>query len=268
MSRFATGAAATFSLAIFKRRKIGVQMFVRSSKLLHPIPTPLDHEHHWLLHFYLLSIAFCLAFGFGNPLHAAERSNPIEIHASRVGDCEKNGMMNPGIVSDIQSIPAQHSKFCAIILSVPQLIVDWLENGSKVYEYRKTHPADPISHIIFYNTTTKRLHGFATVRETLFGPPKLIVDQTWRESGTSAENLMEYFGPDRPIGYATRIEAFSVLHSQTTLAEMRQLDPGFQAPQGYVFLERFPNLHALVKAQIIAATPLLRQLQRQRLHPH
>ncbi len=166
------------------------------------------------------------------------------------GVCETQGpvsLTQPGV---LQSIPGRSDgQFCAIVLSVPQVIIDWLVSGSKTWEYRKSHPADPVSHIVFYNTTTRELFGIAEISHTLGGPPTEIVNTTWTESGTSADALLGYYG-DRPVGFATKLLSMTPFQKRISLTEARQLDAAFSPPPGYLFLDRFPNLNSAIRQRL------------------
>lgn len=185
-----------------------------------------------------------------NPNESSGNRPPPSDPKSLSGVCETQGSINLAQPGALQSIPSRsNGEFCAIVLSVPQVIIDWLVSGSKTWEYRKSHPADPVSHIVFYNTTTRELFGIAEVSHTLGGPPVDIVNKTWTESGTTADVLLGYYG-DRPVGFATKILSMTPFQKKIPLAEARQLDASFSPPPGYLFLDRFPSLNSAIRQRI------------------
>jgi hypothetical protein len=205
------------------------------------------------------SVLALVLFAFTACAPLKESRNPNENNGTRnnnsdpktmSGVCETQGPIALAQPGSLTSIPGRSDgQFCAIVLSVPQVIIDWLVSGSKTWEYRKSHPADPVSHIVFYNTTTRELFGIAEISHTVGGPPSEIVRTTWTESGTSADALLGYYG-DRPVGFATKLVSMTAFQQKISLTEARQLDAAFSPPPGYLFLDRFPNLNAAIRQRL------------------
>ncbi|MBK7889455.1 MAG: hypothetical protein IPJ84_00975 [Bdellovibrionales bacterium] len=160
--------------------------------------------------------------------------------------CEQGGPMNVLKPDVVFSVAPRTDHFCALILAIMPEYLGWIENGSKSFEYRKVHPSDHISHIVFFNNGTNELYGIAEVVTTLVGPPQLIAEQTASRSGTNVDGLMGYFGT-RPVGFATEIRNFKKFDKPITLDAARNLDPSFKRPFGYVFLDRHPILNAEIE---------------------
>ena len=168
--------------------------------------------------------------------------------------CEKSGAFQPALPIQLGELPATTGKkFCPVIMRVPQDIVDWLEQGVKHYEYRKVFPTDPISHIVYFNTTTGKLVGYAPVGKTLVGPPRTISEMTWQKSGATLDELMGYFGETRPYGYATELKSYIKFKTEISGDDIRaKMDPDFQDPPKYTFVSRFPKLERFLKTKLKA----------------
>jgi hypothetical protein len=180
---------------------------------------------------------------------------------NRIRRCQTQGLYDGGQPTSITVLPAKQDQFCPIILSIKNEYIDWIESGAKTNEYRKRLPADAFSHVVFFNTDTRRIQGFAVVNEVWVGPPQMIADQTWPKSGTDAAGLIEYFGVNRPFGFAILMAGYQnfasrfgdSVASKLSLSSVHELEPTFAAPPSYDFLEKYPQLemrlHDLMVAQ-------------------
>lgn len=163
--------------------------------------------------------------------------------------CEQGGPMNVLKPDVMFSVAPRTDHFCALILAIMPEYLGWIEDGAKSFEYRKVHPSDPISHIVFFNNGTNELYGIAEVVTTLVGPPQIIAEQTALRSGTTVDGLMSYFGT-RPVGFATEIRNFKKFAKPLTVDAARALDPSFKRPFGYVFLDRHPILNSEIEKRL------------------
>ncbi|MBN8540556.1 MAG: hypothetical protein J0L82_09235 [Deltaproteobacteria bacterium] len=159
------------------------------------------------------------------------------------------GPEGPTRKTELLRIAPRKDRFCAIVLSIDPTFLGWLNSGDKSFEYRKSHPGDEISHIIFFDNKALTLVAVADVVETIAGDPLEISELTWRRSGTTVDGLMSYFG-DRPVGFATELKNFRSLPSPISLAAARTLDPKFQRPYGYLFVDRHPKINDAIMAQL------------------
>jgi predicted transcriptional regulator len=159
------------------------------------------------------------------------------------------GADSPTGKTKLLRIVPRNDRFCAIVLSIDPTFLGWLNAGDKSFEYRKNHPSDKISHIIFFDNKALSLVAIADVVETVAGDPLEISELTWRRSGTTVDGLMSYFG-DRPVGFATELKNFRALPNPISLAAARTLDPKFQRPYGYLFVDRHPKINDAIMAQL------------------
>lgn len=173
-------------------------------------------------------------------LGCEEISGPLKI---------PTGAESPSGKTELVRISPRKNRFCAIVLAIDPTFLGWLNAGDKSFEYRKSHPNDEISHIIFFDNKALTMVAVAEVVETLGGDPLEISELTWRRSGTTVEGLMSYFG-DRPVGFAIELKNFRMLPSPISLAAARTLDPKFQRPFGYLFIDRHPKINEAIMSQL------------------
>jgi predicted transcriptional regulator len=175
---------------------------------------------------------------------------------TRSRNCENSGPMKIPVGADsptgrteLHRVGARTDAFCAVVLSIDPTFLGWLESGEKSFEYRKSFPADLVSHIIFFDNRAQSLVAVAEVVEVLAGDPLDISNRTWTRSGTTVDGLMSYFG-DRPIGFAIELKNYRSLPAPITLTAARAADPKFQRPYGYLFTERHPKIDDALMMQI------------------
>jgi len=159
------------------------------------------------------------------------------------------GADSPTGKTELLRIAPRKDRFCAIVLSIDPTFLGWLYAGDKSFEYRKSHPSDKVSHIVFFDNKALTMAAVADVVETLAGDPLEISEITWRRSGTTVDGLMSYFG-DRPVGFATELKNFRALPNPISIAAARTLDPKFQRPYGYLFVDRHPKLNDAIMSQL------------------
>lgn len=193
--------------------------------------------------------------GGANSANGGKRKQDTEQghEMSATSDCEVNPPITLADPSVVTTLPNRTDKFCAIMLAIMPEYLGWIETGAKSFEFRKAHPSDPISHIVFYKNQADELYGIAEVVQSFGGDPKLVVDQTWRFSGTTEAGLMSYFGA-LPVGFAIEIRNFQAFKNPIPLDEAKKIDPTFRKPSGYVFLERYPKLNNEIEKLIAPAT--------------
>lgn len=190
-----------------------------------------------------------------SPSSAPDAQEDAPIGTRNIG-CENSGPMkfptgsdSPTGKTELHRVPSRKDNFCAVVLSIDPTFLGWLNSGDKSFEYRKSFPADPVSHIIFFDNRAQSLVAVAEVVEVLGGDPLEISNLTWTRSGTTVDGLMSYFG-DRAAGFAIELKNFRSLPAPITLAAARAIDPKFQRPYGYLFTERHPKIDEALLKQI------------------
>lgn len=167
-------------------------------------------------------------------------------------DEDKKSKAEPVVVRPEQSKleviqAAPKGEYRALVLSIYGVVIEWYEAKTKWFEYRKAFPKQPISHLVFYNTATHEIMGYAPIVQTLVGDPEEIVRETGHRSGTEPENLLEYYKGYKK-GYATEVKYFSRLPEPLSLQQAKEL--GFNPSPNYQLAEYFPKLNEYLKAQI------------------
>ncbi len=162
-------------------------------------------------------------------------------------NCETSGPLQ--LIADadgryaLTQIAPRADHFCAIILPIDGASLDLISTRTKVYDYRRNHPSDRISHVVFFNNLTLELTAIAEVVETIAGTPQDLARVTWLHSGSSLEGVLTYFR-GRDYGFAIELAGFEVFTSPLSLADARTLDSKFQRPYTYLFLDRHPVIAA------------------------
>lgn len=141
---------------------------------------------------------------------------------------------------DLEFIPPSQQKSIHLLTIYDEVMTIYLCRN-KEFEFRKNFPTQSLSHILFYNSGKNQIVAYAKIRGTLKGPVDSVIDQTFARSGVKAERLKEYYG-NYKIAFATEVEDFIVLNQPVDLLMAQRLDPDFKKPQGFVALERYPNL--------------------------
>lgn len=200
-------------------------------------------------------IATSVACAPRSPNSGPESQDDAPIGTRNVG-CENSGPLkiptgaeSPTGKTELHRLPGRKDAFCAVVLSIDPTFLGWLSSGDKSFEYRKSFPADLVSHIIFFDNRAQSLVAVAEVVEVLGGDPLEISNLTWTRSGTTVDGLMSYFG-NRPVGFAIELKKFRSLPAPITLSAARAVDPKFQRPYGYLFTERHPKIDEALRKQI------------------
>ncbi|MEN0060205.1 MAG: hypothetical protein AAGB31_15305, partial [Bdellovibrio sp.] len=144
----------------------------------------------------LLSCCFFVGCGASSGSHWQEKTKPSP----------PSVVIKEAEISEIKYIPKGEVPR-AYLLSIYDEVIDIYLAGKKFYEYRKSFPRDPVTHIVFFNTKTQSLIGYAKIVETLMGPTDDVITKTVHRSGVSAKALKGYYG-DKKIAFATEVEGF------------------------------------------------------------
>jgi predicted transcriptional regulator len=97
--------------------------------------------------------------------------------------------------------------------------------------------------VFLYETNgERRISGHFTVRQIVIGPPELVWDHTGTR-GTTRERFFEYF-KDSETAIAYEIAKAVEYEKPMSLEEISELEPSFDVPQTFLYLDRFPKLKA------------------------
>lgn len=167
--------------------------------------------------------------------------------------CETNGplVLKPDAEKHflLETIPPRAEQTCAIVVPIDPRSLNLMAIGSKLYDYRRGFPTDLISHVVFFNTVTREIAAVAEVVDTIAGGAYDVANATWADSGTSLNGARNSFG-GQPYGFAIRLKNLRHLTTPLSLEDARTLDPKFQRPFGYLFLDRHPVIEAEVQHRL------------------
>ncbi|MNL35545.1 hypothetical protein D3C87_1575820 [compost metagenome] len=152
------------------------------------------------------------------------------------------------VPAGIETYVPPTSGFSAYIISIRSVFIDMYMNGGKSFEYRKSFPCESVTHVIFYDSESKNVVATGKVVQGLKGTPAKIIDATVDRSGVSKTDLWWYY-QTTPVAYATEVK-FELLPRKITLAELKEMEPTFAAPQGYTYLKKYPKLEEEIKKQL------------------
>jgi len=132
---------------------------------------------------------------------------------------------------------------CDIVLSIQRRHSSRILEGSKKYELRRVLPQNLPSRVFLYETNgERRISGHFTVHQIVIGPPELV----WEHTGTRAttrERFFEYF-KDSETAIAYEIATAVEYEQPMSLDEISRLEPSFDVPQTFLYLDKFPSLKA------------------------
>jgi|GEM_PF-5700311 Uncharacterized conserved protein len=158
------------------------------------------------------------------------------------------------VPAGIETYVSPTTGFSAYLISIRSVFVDLYMKGGKEFEYRKSFPCEPVTHVIFYDSESRNIVATGKVVKTLKGAPTPVINATVARSGVSSTDLWWYYASSS-VAYATEVK-FQLLPKKITLAELKALEPSFQGPQGYAYLKKYPNLEAEIK-KILGIEPVL-----------
>ena len=157
--------------------------------------------------------------------------------------CERTEV--PTEISELRA-PQGHPK--AYIISIYSIFVDLYLKGGKSFEFRKNFPCEDVNYVVFYNNKTRSIEAIGALVRTLKGHPQQIIPATVDYSGVTEKDLWDYYKTSN-FAYATEVK-FSLLPDILTSSEIAQMQPDFSAPQGYSYLDKYPQLEAAIFSQI------------------
>lgn len=127
-----------------------------------------------------------------------------------------------------------------LLLSLKEKYFNMILKGEKRYEYRKRFRKETVNAFIYLSSPRKALGGYIAFGKPLYQSVEEIAALYEREHGKGYQEMLEYFK-----GYAkafalpiNNVESFTPIPLNT----LRELFPGFVAPQSYSVLDNYPNL--------------------------
>lgn len=121
----------------------------------------------------------------------------------------------------------------SVLLSIKPKYVEQIENGSKLYEFRKVIFKQNIEEIYIYATApVKQIVGKFRIGEIVEDTPQNLWHSFKRTAGISKNDFFEYFS-GKNKGYAIKIKSFVFFKEPI---DPYQENPNFVPPQSYAYI--------------------------------
>ena len=121
----------------------------------------------------------------------------------------------------------------SIIISIHKQYCNALFSGKKRFEFRKTIPSRPVSHLFVYEAKgSGKIIGELTVKETLVGTPEEIWLQTKDLAGIDKESFFSYYD-QKQMAVAYVIDKYIRYEKYKSLSDFGVSRP----PQNYIWVK-------------------------------
>ena len=122
----------------------------------------------------------------------------------------------------------------SVLLSIKPKYVEQIENGSKLYEFRRVVFKQDIDEIYVYATAPiKQIVGKICIDEIIEDTPKNLWYSFKHSAGIDKKDFFEYFN-GKEKGYAIKIKDFVSFDEPI---DPYQKNPNFVPPQSYAYLD-------------------------------
>lgn len=122
----------------------------------------------------------------------------------------------------------------SVLLSIKPKYVEQIENGSKLYEFRRVIFKQDIDEIYVYATAPiKQIVGKICIDEIIEDTPKNLWYSFKHSAGIDKKDFFEYFS-GKEKGYAIKIKDFVSFDEPI---DPYQKNPNFVPPQSYAYLD-------------------------------
>ena len=122
----------------------------------------------------------------------------------------------------------------SVLLSIKPKYVEKIENGSKLYEFRRVIFKQNINEIYVYATSPiKQIVGKIYIDKIIEDTPKNLWFNFKQKAGINKKDFFEYFS-GKEKGYAIKIKKFKIFKEPI---DPYQENPKFVPPQSYAYLD-------------------------------
>lgn len=121
----------------------------------------------------------------------------------------------------------------SVLLSIKPKYIEQIENGSKLYEFRRVIFKQDTDEIYVYATAPiKQIVGKICIEEIIEDTPKNLWGNFKQNAGINKKDFFEYFS-GKEKGYAIKIKDFISFEEPI---DPYQENPKFVPPQSYAYL--------------------------------
>lgn len=124
-----------------------------------------------------------------------------------------------------------------VLLTLNREMAEYIFNGVKKYEYRKSAPKTPlpVRAIIYIPEDVKSIVGEVFIDEIITQPVRKLIRKTIRETPHSKQQIRNYFhGYD--IGHALKVSNPKRYSRGITLEELKSFVPDFLPQQNFRYI--------------------------------
>lgn len=130
----------------------------------------------------------------------------------------------------------------SVLLSIKPKYIEQIENGSKLYEFRRVIFKQDIDEIYVYATAPiKQIVGKICIDEIIEDTPKNLWGNFKQNAGINKKDFFEYFS-GKEKGYAIKIKDFISFEKPI---DPYQENPKFVPPQSYAYLDNILPMFAV-----------------------
>lgn len=130
----------------------------------------------------------------------------------------------------------------SVLLSIKPKYIEQIENGSKLYEFRRVIFKQDIDEIYVYATAPiKQIVGKICIDEIIEDTPKNLWGNFKQNAGINKKDFFEYFS-GKEKGYAIKIKDFISFEEPI---DPYQENPKFVPPQSYAYLDNILPMFAV-----------------------
>lgn len=134
-----------------------------------------------------------------------------------------------------------------ILISLEKQYFDQIKQGIKKYEYRRKFVKVPCTAFLYISNPEMAIMGYMDLEKPYIDNPQALGEFAENQVKGIGKEIEEYMeGLD--VGYASAIKTLYEIEP-VPLDFLRQNFEGFTAPQGYIILDRKPDLLKFLKSQ-------------------
>lgn len=138
-----------------------------------------------------------------------------------------------------------------ILISLEKQYFDQIKEGVKKYEYRRKFVRKSCRAYLYIAKPQMEIMGYVDLEKPIIATPKELGDFAERQVTGIGKEIEEYmFG--LAVGYAAKIKRFTEIEPVPLMYLRNSFN--FTAPQGYIILDKRPELLRLLEKRSVVST--------------